>query len=81
MSLVSFLERAAAHTGRSTLHRLATVVLTAVAAGACATAHPQLSTTAPSPDPRVGLKAGRMDAGEALWNLRLVSATPPSARG
>ncbi|HKI94280.1 MAG TPA: hypothetical protein VJ992_03210 [Gemmatimonadales bacterium] len=80
MSLVSFLERAAAHTGRSTLHRLATVVLTAVTAGACATAHPQLSTTAPSPDPRVGLEAGRMDAGEALWNLRLVSATPPSAQ-
>jgi hypothetical protein len=36
-----------------------------------------MSTTAPSPDPRVGLKAGWMDAGQALWNLRLVSATPP----
>ncbi len=31
----------------------------------------------PSPDPRVGLSAGLMDAGEAIWNLRLISATPP----
>ena len=28
------------------------------------------------PDPRVGLKAGLQDAGEAKWNLRLVSHTP-----
>ena len=32
----------------------------------------------PSPDPRVGLKPGLMDAGEAAWNLRLVGrGTPP----
>ena len=31
-----------------------------------------LSITPPSPDPRVGLKAGRDDAGEAAWNMRLV---------
>src|SRR5579885_1596473 len=31
---------------------------------------------APSPDPRVGLKAGLQDAGEAIWNLRMVSHTP-----
>jgi len=30
----------------------------------------------PSPDPRVGLKAGLQDAGEAIWNLRKVSHTP-----
>jgi hypothetical protein len=35
------------------------------------------STRAPSPDPRVGLRAGMMDAGEAAWNLRLLSNTPP----
>jgi hypothetical protein len=29
--------------------------------------------TAPSPDPRVGLKAGLQDAGEAIWNMRKVS--------
>ncbi|MEC7847010.1 MAG: hypothetical protein VYA70_06410, partial [Gemmatimonadota bacterium] len=33
--------------------------------------------TAPNPDPRVGLEAGLFDAEEAIWNMRLVSATPP----
>jgi hypothetical protein len=33
--------------------------------------------TAPSPDPRVGLKAGLQDAGEAIWNMRKISHTPP----
>jgi hypothetical protein len=31
----------------------------------------------PSPDPRVGLRAGVQDAGEAIWNLRLLSKTQP----
>jgi hypothetical protein len=31
----------------------------------------------PSPDPRVGLSAGLFDAGTALWNMRLLSTTPP----
>ncbi len=31
----------------------------------------------PSPDPRVGLRAGMFNAGEAAWNVRVVSATPP----
>ena len=35
---------------------------------------------APSPDPRVGLKPGVTDAGEAIWNLKLLSATPPSEK-
>lgn len=35
---------------------------------------------APSPDPRVGLKAGLHDAGEATWNLRVLSKTPPAPR-
>ena len=38
-----------------------------------------MSTEAPRPDPRVGLRAGLMDAGEAIWNLRVVSKTPPPA--
>ena len=37
----------------------------------------RMSTRPPSPDPRVGLRAGTMDAGEAVWNLRVVSKTPP----
>jgi hypothetical protein len=53
--------------------------------GACAqtpvttTSAPSRPATAgaPSPDPRVGLKPGLFDAGEAIWNLRLVSTTPP----
>jgi hypothetical protein len=41
---------------------------------------PIVSATAPSPDPRVGLTPGRWDAGQAAWNLRLVSTTPPAPR-
>ncbi|MSR02677.1 MAG: hypothetical protein EXR94_08060 [Gemmatimonadetes bacterium] len=38
-----------------------------------------LSTVAPSPDPRVGLSAGKATAGVAAWNMRLVSNTPSPA--
>jgi hypothetical protein len=38
---------------------------------------PIVSATPPSPDPRVGLAPGRWDAGQAAWNVRLVSSTPP----
>src|SRR5689334_13227730 len=38
---------------------------------------PIVSGVAPSPDPRVGLKAGYWDAAQAAWNLRMVSTTPP----
>jgi hypothetical protein len=34
------------------------------------------SREAPSPDRRIGLKAGVYDAGMATWNMRLVSTTP-----
>ncbi len=30
----------------------------------------------PDPDPRVGLSAGLFDAGEAIWNLNMLSTTP-----
>ena len=39
-----------------------------------------MSTVAPNPDPRVGLKAGLRDAGEAIWNLKVLSKTPPSEK-
>src|ERR1700691_248433 len=39
-----------------------------------------MSTSAPSPDPRVGLKAGLWDAGQAQWNLRLVSNSRPTGK-
>jgi hypothetical protein len=34
----------------------------------------------PTPDPRIGLRAGLMDAGEAAWNLKVLSQTPPPER-
>ena len=36
------------------------------------------ANTAPRQDPRIGLKAGWFNAGQALWNMNLVSTTPPS---
>jgi LVIVD repeat-containing protein len=39
---------------------------------------PIVSTTPPTPDPRVGLSAGRWDAGQAAWNIKMVSTTPPT---
>ena len=38
---------------------------------------PGLHVNPPTPDPRVGLKPGMFDAGEAIWNLRMLSTTPP----
>lgn len=39
-----------------------------------------LPSAAPTPDPRVGLRAGMMDAGEASWNLKVVSKSRPSEK-
>ena len=48
-----------------------------VASAACAGSNPPATTPSPSADPRmdsrVGLKAGLMDAGEALSNMKVVS--------
>jgi hypothetical protein len=41
---------------------------------------PIVSAAAPSPDPRVGLKAGWWDAGQAGWNMRLISTTAPTGK-
>src|SRR6188768_2556791 len=41
---------------------------------------PIVGATKPSPDPRVGLKAGYWDAGEALWNMKRISTTTPVER-
>ncbi|MEX2572522.1 MAG: hypothetical protein WD737_14575 [Gemmatimonadota bacterium] len=40
-----------------------------------------MSTTPPSPDPRVGLRAGRDDAGQAAWNMRLITNRPTPEPG
>ena len=39
-----------------------------------------MSGAAPSPDPRVGLRAGQYDAAEATWNMRVLSRTKPSEK-
>jgi hypothetical protein len=41
---------------------------------------PIVSATAPTPDPRIGLKAGRWDAAQAAWNMRMLSTTPPTGK-
>ena len=56
---------------QSTQAGLATVPATPAASPA------GLQVSPPTPDPRVGLAPGMFDAGEAIWNLDLVSATPP----
>jgi len=38
-----------------------------------------MSPGEPLPDPRVGLRAGTDNAGEAVWNLRVLSQTPQPA--
>ena len=62
---------------------LAAIVLAVVG---CATYPPSTassprgtySSSAPIPDPRIGLRAGAFDAAEAVWNLRVLSKTKPS---
>ncbi|MDQ6871428.1 MAG: hypothetical protein M3037_05380 [Gemmatimonadota bacterium] len=39
-----------------------------------------LSLSPPTPDPRIGLRAGAYDAAEAIWNLRVLSETRPSEK-
>jgi hypothetical protein len=36
----------------------------------------RIPSAAPSPDPRIGLRAGRTDAAQATWNMRLVANAP-----
>ncbi len=82
-------------TGRWSAHALsAALIAGALTASACASssrssslsgnasayAPSELSALAPSPDPRPGLSAGWWNAGEAIWNLDVVSKTPPSAK-
>ncbi len=63
------------------------LALGAFSVGGCASSTSSTATAAmpaapamPAADPRVGLKAGMMDAEEAAWNLRVVSKTQPSEK-
>ena len=71
------------------LGRAALVAVGMLALGACASSPEDtrptpapvgLSTERPDPDPRIGLAAGAGNtAGQAIWNLRLISNTPSQA--
>jgi hypothetical protein len=66
---------------RSTLTLASLLVIAAACASSTAkSGGMNLSTAAPSPDPRVGLKAGKMNAASAVWNLQVLSETPPSTK-
>ena len=39
-----------------------------------------MSSAAPSPDTSIGLRAGLFNAGDAAWNLRLLSTTQPQGQ-
>ena len=41
---------------------------------------PIVSATTPTPDPRVGLKAGPLGCAQAAWNMRMLSTTPPTGK-
>src|SRR5687767_7645396 len=85
MTLLS--QQHAAPSGPARSFRRLTVAVSLAALGACATAPTAgggVSTggggmaagaAAPSPDPRVGLRPGTTNAGDAIWNMRLVSHT------
>ena len=62
--------------------KLVSFVLPAVAVLSLAGCAPKLdmSTTAPVPDRRVGLRAGQWNAAQASWNLRLIVNRRPSEK-
>src|SRR6267143_1605629 len=61
---------------RALVHLVAVVSLAACASSGAG----NNSTVAPTPDPRVGLKPGLKDAGQAAWNLRLITNVQPSEK-
>src|SRR5213076_3345080 len=73
-SMISLTDRSRA------IHNIC-ISLALITASACASTTSARTgpATAPASDPRVGLKPGKYDAGEAIWNLRVVSKTPPPA--
>jgi hypothetical protein len=70
------------------------IALLALLAAASACAHPgpsavspratpldaNQSADAPNPDPRVGLRAGKFDAAQATWNMRVLSENRPTGK-
>ncbi len=67
---------------RTVAARSARLLMASLAAGAlfAGGASPLRGQSAAAADPRVGLRAGLMDAAEASWNMRVLSKTQPSAK-
>ena len=63
-----------------TLPLVAALLALGACAGGSSSSGKMATTAAPKTDPRVGLKAGVTDAGQAAWNLQLVSNTPSSEK-
>jgi len=88
MGLRSPFRRAAGLRAAAYLWPLAFLAVLAGVGGCASTtagsgAAPEAAKAAPARDPRVGLRAGLLDAEEAVWNLRVVSKTrtPPEFVG
>ncbi len=63
---------------RPTAFPILSLVLALLLSAGCAPAVSRSSSAIR--DPRVGLRAGKMDAAEAAWNLHVLSKTPPSEK-
>jgi hypothetical protein len=59
------------------IRHVAYAAVSVAAAGCAAGGGGAARMGAPVPDPRVGLKAGMLNAEEAVWNLKVLSKTPP----
>ncbi|MEO6777848.1 MAG: DUF4398 domain-containing protein [Gemmatimonadaceae bacterium] len=81
MRCASHAIRSKIRSGFATAFRWSAVIgMSAGLAAAAGAQSSNMSAGAPNPDPRVGLRAGVTDAGEAAWNLRKMSSTQPSAK-
>ncbi|MEO6713037.1 MAG: hypothetical protein ABIM89_06365, partial [Mycobacteriales bacterium] len=75
--------RPAARTAAAVVFRLAlsaSVLFLAACATSGAGRPSSMNGMSASRDPRIGLRAGLMDAAEAVWNMRVLSKTPPSEK-
>ena len=61
--------------------RLGLVFSAALVAAACSSSPSASTSSTPVPDPRVGLRAGKTDAAQAIGNLRMLSNAPSPAGG
>jgi len=82
MSFVHQTLRSRVRSTATAMLKLSVAIGMAAAAAGAQTVSPaaNMAPGEPMPDPRVGLKAGVADAGQASWNLKLMSSTPPTAK-